>query len=314
MHRPNPKRGLPGRAVLYALAALLLASPCFADNYTQTRYPIVLIHGLSGFNDILGVSYWYRIPYQLRQGGAQVFVLQVSAFNSTEMRGEQAARQIETILATTGADKVNLIGHSHGGPTARYVASVYPQYVASVTSVGGVNWGTPIADDMQLLGDKAPLLGSLAYGAQNALGRLLDFLSNGHLPQNAAAAIHSLTTADTLRFNALYPEGMPTDYCGEGPEQATDGIYYFSWTGNRQLTNLADIGDYFLVATGLAIHEPNDGLVPACSTHLGKVIRDNYRMNHLDEVDQLFGLHSSRDTDPTVVYRQQANRLKLLGL
>mgnify|MGYP006175506079 CR=1 FL=1 len=50
------------------------------------------------------------------------------------------------MLAITGADKVNLIGHSHGGPTIRYVASVAPELVASATSVGGVNYGSEIAD------------------------------------------------------------------------------------------------------------------------------------------------------------------------
>jgi triacylglycerol lipase len=316
MNRPIRVSRVAGRSLLYGFAALLCfhLSPVLADSYTQTRHPIVLVHGMSGFDDILGISYWYRIPRQLRAGGAQVFVLQVSAFNTTEMRGEQAARQVETILATTGAEKVHLIGHSHGGPTARYVASVYPQYIASVASVGGVNWGTPLADMGHANGERIPLIGSLTNGVANAFGRLLDFLSGGNLPQNAGAGIKSLTTADTLRFNALYPEGMPTEYCDEGPEQEANGIYYYSWTGNRLITNLLDISDVFMFATGQFIREPNDGLVPSCSTHLGKVIRNDYRMNHLDEVDQLFGIHSSRDTDPTVIFRQHANRLQQLGL
>ncbi|MEE3388915.1 MAG: lipase, partial [Pseudomonadota bacterium] len=48
--------------------------------------------------------------------------------------------------------------------------------------------------------------------------------------------------------------------------------------------------------------------------HLGKVIRDNYRMNHLDEVNQLFGLTDLFETDPVVVFRHHANRLKNAGL
>jgi triacylglycerol lipase len=47
---------------------------------------------------------------------------------------------------------------------------------------------------------------------------------------------------------------------------------------------------------------------------MGKVIRDNYRMNHLDEVNQTFGLTSLFETDPVTVYRQHANRLKNDGL
>jgi pimeloyl-ACP methyl ester carboxylesterase len=33
-------------------------------------------------------------------------------FNSTEVRGEQLAQQVEEIIAITGKPKVNLIGHS----------------------------------------------------------------------------------------------------------------------------------------------------------------------------------------------------------
>ena len=141
------------RFVLAATAALLLvgASAQAQTGTTQTRYPIVLVHGLFGFDSALGVDYFYGIPDALRQGGAKVYVAQVSAANSTEVRGEQLLAQVNTILAITGAAKVNLVGHSHGGPTARYVAGVAPGKVASVTSVGGaavvrrknVSWSAP---------------------------------------------------------------------------------------------------------------------------------------------------------------------------
>jgi len=138
-----------------ALAVLSLPGPTTPE-YTQTRYPIVRVHGLFGFDSAAGVDYWYRIPEELRQGGAEGYVTQGSAAEDTEVRGEQRARQVEDILATTGAGKVNLIGHSHGGPTARYVASVYPQMVASVSSVGGVNWGARMADVLQGVSDNGP--------------------------------------------------------------------------------------------------------------------------------------------------------------
>ena len=282
--------------------------------YTQTRYPIVLIHGMAMYDDLLGVSGWYRIPRQLRAGGAQVFVLQVSALNSTELRGEQAARQIETILATTGAEKVNLIGHSHGSPTARYVAGVYPEYVASVSSVHGVNRGTPVADRLERDFQNRNLRGTLNRLILNVWGRLVNLLSGNPLPQDYAEEIHALTTTKALAFNQDFPAGVPLEYCGQGAAQDENGIHYFSWTGNRVLTNFFDISDLPLLASASLIHEANDGLVPVCSTYLGTVIRADYRMNHLDAIDQLFGLHSRRDTDPVVVYRQHANRLQGLGL
>ena len=57
----------------------------------------------------------------------------------------------------------------------------------------------------------------------------------------------------------------------------------------------------------------NDGLVGRCSSHLGQVIRDDYLMNHFDEVNQVFGLVSLLGTNPKSVVRQHANRLKLAG-
>ncbi|MGK3847892.1 triacylglycerol lipase, partial [Enterococcus faecium] len=60
--------------------------------------------------------------------------------------------------------------------------------------------------------------------------------------------------------------------------------------------------------------KPNDGLVGQCSNHLGVVIRDNYTMNHLDEVNQIAGLVSVFDTSPVAVFRTHINRLKLAGL
>lgn len=129
-------------ALAATVSILLLGASAHAQaGYTQTRYPIVLVHGLFGFDSALGVDYFYGIPDALRQGGAKVYVAQVSAANSTEVRGEQLLAQVKNILAITGAAKVNPVGHSHGGPTARYVAGVAPGKIASVTSVGGVNRG-----------------------------------------------------------------------------------------------------------------------------------------------------------------------------
>ena len=58
----------------------------------------------------------------------------------------------------------------------------------------------------------------------------------------------------------------------------------------------------------------NDGLVASCSTHLGRVIRDDYAMNHLDEVNQTVGLTNLFETNPVTIFRQHANRLKSAGL
>ncbi|HEX8955860.1 MAG TPA: triacylglycerol lipase [Burkholderiaceae bacterium] len=304
------------RLILAALlSALLFAPAAWATGYTQTKYPIVLVHGLFGFDNIGPVEYFYGIPEALRSGGAQVFVSQVSAANSTEVRGEQLLAEVQQILAATGASKVNLIGHSHGGPTARYVASVRPDLVASVTTVGGVNKGSPVADILLGVAPPNSLSRAALTSVTNGLADLISFLSGApNLPQNSIAAAQSLSTAGTATFNAAHPEGVPTTACGSGQAQV-NGVHYFSWSGAQPATNFLDVSDPFLVLTSFAFAgASSDGLVGTCSSHLGTVIRDNYRMNHLDEVNQTLGLVNIFETSPVTVFRQQANRLQGLGL
>ena len=299
-------------ALVCALSFLPLSAS--AAGYTQTRYPIVLVHGFLGWGSIGPYDYWFGISDALRRDGAQVYVAQVSAANSTEVRGEQLLTYVKQVMAATGATKVNLVGHSHGGPTVRYVASVAPNLVASVTSVGGVNKGAPVADILR--GAVAPgsfseaVLGSIV----NGVGSTIAFLSGDKNAQVSKAALDSMTTAGAAKFNAAHPEGVPTSACGEGAYQAR-GVYYFSWSGAQPFTHMLDPLDAPLSLLSLAfLGQKNDGLVGSCSSHLGRVIRDDYGMNHLDEVNQVAGLVNLFETNPVTLYRQHANRLREMGL
>ncbi|MES2739834.1 MAG: triacylglycerol lipase [Pseudomonadota bacterium] len=294
---------------LLLLTFTTLPAPAWASDYTHTKYPIVLVHGLFGFESVGPLDYFYGISSALRSGGATVYVATVSAANSTEMRGEQLLTQVRQILAASGADKVNLIGHSHGGPTARYVASVRPDLVASVTTVGGVNKGSKVAD--VLIG----AVPDVSYTLANAVAGLINFLAGGDtLPRDARAAATSLSSVGTAAFNARHPEGLPASACGEGDYQS-GGVHYFSWSGAQPYTNIFDPSDPVLALTAIAFDgAKNDGLVSSCSSHLGRVIRDDYAMNHLDEVNQMVGIVNLFETSPVSVFRQQANRLQGLGL
>ncbi|MBS7691379.1 triacylglycerol lipase [Pseudomonas lalucatii] len=286
-----------------------------SSGYTQTKYPIVLAHGMLGFDSILGVDYWYGIPTALRRDGAKVYVTEVSQLNTSEARGEELLEQVEEIIAISGKSRVNLIGHSHGGPTIRYVAAVRPDLVASVTSVGSPHKGSAAADFIRQV-PPGSAGETLLAGIVNGLGGLINFLSGSSSasPQDALGALESLNSEGAARFNAKYPQGVPTSSCGEGA-YSVGGVRYYSWSGTSPLTHLLDPSDLMLGASALTFNgEANDGLVGRCSSHLGKVIRDDYRMNHLDEVNQTFGLTSWFETDPVTVYRQHANRLKNDGL
>lgn len=77
-------------------------------------------------------------------------------------------------------------------------------------------------------------------------------------------------------------------------------------------TNVFDPLDLIMTTTSLFFPPgvKNDGLVGSCSSHLGMVIRDDFRMNHLDEVNMLLGLHDIWSTDPLTIFRSHANCLK----
>ncbi len=301
--------------IAFLVASLVLPVQSWASTYAKTKYPILLVHGLFGFDNIGGVEYFYDIPEALRADGATVFVDTVSAANSTQVRGEQLLLQVQQILAATGAEKINLIGHSHGGPTIRYVAAVAPNLVASVTSVDGVNKGSAVADVLLGVAPPGSISNSILVTVSNALASLIDLLNGTpQLPENALAAAQSLSTAGSLAFNKLYPQGVPTSACGNGDAQV-NGVYYFSWTGSAQSTNILDVSDPIMDLTSLAFAgAPNDGLVSTCSAHLGTVISDSYPQNHLDAVNQLLGLVDIFATSPVTLYENQANRLKGLGL
>lgn len=303
-------------ALLVVFCSLIwLPASSATANYTKTEHPVVLVHGLLGFDSLLGVyDYFYRIPGALRSGGATVYVANLSASNFSEVRGEQLIDELDTLRALHGHQRFNLIGHSHGGPTIRYVASVRPDLVASVTSVGSPHTGSAVADAISAGAPPGSVTESLLAGLTDALGSLIDFLSGSIHPQDSLGALASLNTEGAAAFNAVHPQGLPSTPCGQGAA-VVDGIHYYSMGGNRVFTNALDPSDYMLTASSLFFGaQRNDGLVERCSSHLGVVLRSDYPWNHLDQANQVLALRGLFTPNPTSVYRAHANRLKNAGL
>jgi triacylglycerol lipase len=299
------------------LAGSLDASAA-TTTYAKTKYPVVLVHGLFGFSQIGGsVDYFYQVPADLAANGATVYAPAVNPVASNEARGEQLLAAVKTILAVSGAAKVNLIGHSQGGPTARYVAGVLPGSVASVTTIGGVHKGAPLADLIVGVDSLGALPAGVANGLVNAVGSLIGLASGTSFTPDALAAMSSLSTPGSLAFNQKFPNGVPTSACGNGAASANGQLYY-SWTGSSGGgTNILDPLDALMVlaeAAFIVAPGPNDALVGVCSTHFGTVLRDNYPWNHLDEVNQTLGLMGMAVASPVQVIRDHVNRLKLAGV
>jgi len=304
------------RILAAAFALATTVNTALADTYTQTQYPIVLVHGALGFDTIGPLNYWFGIANALRSGGAVVYQPQMSALNGNEIRGEQLLAQLRQIQASTGVAKFNLVGHSQGGISARYVAAKAPEMVASITTVGTPHKGTPVADGIQRdVNSTGGIVSGLVWNILSSLGTVVSYLSGQpKLPQDAAATFNDTTTANAAAFNVKYPVGVPTTACGQGPATA-NGARLYSAGGTGVVTNTLDPSDSLMLLLSSYFNgAPNDGLVGQCSSHFGTVLRDDYWWNHLDEVNMTFGIRGIFSSDPVAFYRTHANRLKTAGL
>jgi triacylglycerol lipase len=139
----------------------------------RTTYPVVFAHGMGGFDNLLGYDYWGD-DYGTFVGdpcdallevacnedidaGQRAFVAQVQPFQSSEVRGLDLANDVEGFLATSGASRVNLIGHSQGGLDARKAARVLYErrgytVVRVLVSVASPHRGSPVAKHILKLG------------------------------------------------------------------------------------------------------------------------------------------------------------------
>jgi triacylglycerol lipase len=305
-----------------ALAALSFSSfqasaGCWSNcSKYKTKHPIVLVHGVAGFNSIFGIDYFYGVRDALTAKGATVYTPNVTAWDDAYERGQQLVEYLEDLQSTLGNDvKFNLMGHSLGGPTIRYAAEEGgSDLVASVTTINAVNFGSDVAD---VAFGIIPVDGGAAAFIDTALslmGDITDSLSgNPEYANDALAAAVFMTTPMTNTFNATYSDGKPTSTCGEGAP-FVNGVRYYSWGGDMAFTNVFDISDPFLIFTGAVINGSNDGLVERCDQHWGDVISTKYNTNHLDAVNHIFGIHHIFETDPLTLYKNQAVRLKSAGL
>ncbi|KVE28698.1 alpha/beta hydrolase [Burkholderia singularis] len=330
---------------LLSLAGVRAASAATlaVDDYAATKYPIILVHGLTGTDKYGGiVEYWYHIPADLQAHGAKVYVANLSGYQSDDGpngRGEQLLAYVKQVLAATGAQKVNLIGHSQGGLTSRYVAAVAPDLVASVTTISTPHRGSEFADYVSELLQKDPTgLSSTVLGAfANALGTLTS--SNFNTNQNAIEALSVLTTAKAAAYNEKFPSaglGAPGScqtgaasetlngnthllysWGGSAIQPTATGVVDTSVSGPTDAANLLDPSTLALLGAGTVMINrgagPNDGVVSQCSALYGRVL-GTYHWNHTDAINQTLGVLGANVEDPVAAIRTQANRLKTAGV
>ncbi len=261
--------------ILFPMQALAGGS---SSNSCDTRYPVVLAHGMGASAEILGIiDYWWGIEDALEDEGCELYITSVNGMDSTANKAADFKRQALQILAASGASKLNIIGHSHGTLYTRYAISNLglAPYVATHTSLAGPHRGSKIAD---------LLMYSLNDDLINLIGGSLDF-------------IYAFVFGDTNPDSIQNGYDLCTDYMTQVFNPNTPnmpGVYYQSWAAKAKTSCPSVILEptwlILLVQEGA-----NDGLVSVESAKWG-----NFRgvedaawwspgCDHLNMVGQLFG-------------------------
>ncbi|CAG8559597.1 12719_t:CDS:10 [Ambispora gerdemannii] len=122
-------------------------------HYRSPRLPIVLCHGLFGFDKLgpaslpqLQIHYWGGVQEALQKIGAQVVVTKVPRTGGIRSRARELHRILESNLAGTD---VNLLAHSMGGLDCRYLIAHLPTEkctIRTLTTVATPHRGSPFMD------------------------------------------------------------------------------------------------------------------------------------------------------------------------
>jgi len=207
------------------------------------RHPVVLAHGLLGFDEIrIGrarTDYFRGVSVRLEREGCVVHRCRVAKTASIAARAAELAAFVNEL----DARRVNVVAHSMGGLDARFALAHLGlrRKVASLVTIGTPHRGTPLADAGVGLAARSGIFGALRRIGMDV------------------GAIHDLTTARMEEFNRSVRD--------------VPGVHYGSVVGAP--LRRRDVSP-ILVPTFMWLGEGaggNDGMVSAASQRWGDVIR-----------------------------------------
>ncbi len=255
-----------------------------------TRFPMLWVHGWTGFENIGPLTYFFGVRDHIEPLGFPMSIAVLDPYNSSEVRGEELALQMDETLLDWRARKLDLIGHSQGGIDSRYAISslAYGDRVSVLLTVATPHRGTYIMD---------LALGLVPGGAEEALAFLLNLLGavSAQAQSDAKASFYSLSET--------YMQG---EFNPANPDDAN--VVYISYTGRTcAAIDFLDpqkmCNDYVdpLLLVGYNILKiaqgASDGLVTIESAKWGDY-RGEMIADHIDEVGQIAGV-----TDPDFDHR-----------
>ena len=250
----------------------------------KLRSPIMLVHGLFGFNkiEVAGTTlfdYFRGIPELMTAAGNRVLIPFLSPTGSVEDR----ARQLKDFLQKNSpGDPVHVLAHSLGGLDARYMISrldMAPQ-VLTLTTIGTPHRGSSFAD----------------WGIDRFERIVKPVLDTLGMPYQA---IYDLTQSRCIDFNASVLDAPSVRYFSVGGRH--DGHFLHpEWLLPFSIVTERE-GD-------------NDGIVSVASASYGESF-DLWEGDHLMLVNMSNPIHHYRGTwrDPAPRYGAILRRLADLG-
>lgn len=284
----------------------------------KTTYPVVFAHGMGGFDNILGYDYWGD-DYGTFVGdacneflevycngdidaGQKAYIGQVKAFQSSELRGLDLAEDIEGFMATAGASKVNLVGHSQGGLDIRKAARVlYDRYgtakVRVLISISSPHRGSPVA---KYILDLKPGVTSVVAALATYYGDTIYEPGNDayagakQLVYNDYSAGDGVTTG-LKAFNTLYPVDAKYAYrygslmTSQNGLSVNPALYLLSELmydidGDGSCADDCDNDGAAGRGDGIANERDDDGLVGVNSQHMGHRLKYTEQAFSLDTI------------------------------
>ena len=115
-------------------------------NRYETKYPIVLVHGMV-LKDFKLFRAFRKIKDFLLKENIKVYVTNQDGVGSIENNAKQIKEEILKILEKENVEKVNIIAHSKGGLDSRYMISKLgmDKYVASLTTLSTPHRGSKLS-------------------------------------------------------------------------------------------------------------------------------------------------------------------------
>ena len=230
----------------------------------EGSYPIILAHGILGVDsqDFAGlIHYWGGVDKYLRDQGVPVYAPSMNPISSSEERGFELKRKVRYWMAANDMSKVNIIGHSQGGLTARYMATNLgmKSKVATITSVNTPHKGTPFADiALDVIPNwikpyAAPLINNLSerlYGDRN--NRSHDILAMGNAFRQSYASVFNENTPN-VRSIRYYSYGSHMKFADPVQHPIMFLVYPVTYLGGKHY----------------GLSGKNDGIVPIESHRWG---------------------------------------------